>query len=354
VAGSHGKTTTTAMIASILFYSGFDPAIMVGGDMVALGDKGGYFGKGEWGVYESDESDGTFLNHASEIQVLTNIDNDHLDYYKTIENLHDSFYKFLNLSATSKRIVFLDDDGIQSVVKKFPHLENFFCITSNPENKGKNYIQYFIENGKLFFTKDSQKFELVTPYQGKHYLTNALCATLACLEVGIPISKSLEILRTYKGVRRRLEYLGAWKNVKVYDDYGHHPTEIEAVLSSLNSMKTKTSQKVLVLFQPHRYTRTKEHYLDFAKVLSKSDFCCLLPIYSAGELPIEGVSSELIYKYLTNKEKSFLLSGEKEKDIPKLQSLLNQDDLLVCLGAGNVREWGELLIQSHTLSFSDK
>lgn len=354
VAGSHGKTTTTAMIASILLESGLDPAIMVGGDMPTLGDKGGYFGKGEWGVYESDESDGTFLNHKADIQVLTNIDNDHLDYYKTLNSLYESFEKFLSGNPNSKKVVLLDDPGVKKVIERIKDLKNFYCITSDSSLREKSFIHYFVENGKLFFTIENKSFQLQTPFAGRHYLTNALCASLACLGVGISIEKSLSILQNYKGVRRRLEYLGNYKTIKVYDDYGHHPTEIQAVISSLLSMKTHSSQRVFIIFQPHRYTRTKEHFREFARVLSEADFCTLLPIYSAGEKPIEGVSSSLIFENMKDKSKVQILSGNKEKDILEIKSLLKENDLVVCLGAGNVREWGEILIQSHTPSSFDK
>ena len=163
---------------------------------------------------------------------------------------------------------------------------------------------------------------------------------LAAEKVGVDLNKILEILKGYNGVKRRLEHLGTVNNVNVYDDYGHHPTEILAVIQSIKRMRP-VGAKCCIIFQPHRYTRTRDHYKDFAKALGDSDLLFLLPIYSAGETPIEGISTELIYDHLENKERTILLTGDLERDIPIIKKYILSGDYLVSLGAGNVREWAE-------------
>jgi UDP-N-acetylmuramate--alanine ligase len=354
VAGSHGKTTTTAMIATILLKAGYEPAIMVGGEFSDLDGKGGYFGKGDWGVYESDESDGTFLSHKADIQVITNIDNDHLDFYKTEDNLFSAFQKFLELKSDSKRIVSLDDIGVKKLLNKINETEHFISFSEDPHSKIKNHIQFKILGRTLFFQYNQKEYQFKSPFAGRHYLLNSLSAILAANQTGVEIDKCIEYIQTYRGVGRRLEYLGERDGIKVYDDYGHHPTELEAVLNSLKEMKEFPHTRIVVLFQPHRYTRTRDHYLEFARVLSQADLCYILPIYSAGEDPIIGIDSNLIISSMKDLNDFQLLSGEPAKDIALILPRLQKGDLLLTIGAGNVRDWGQFFIESHTPSSYDK
>ncbi len=280
VAGSHGKTTTTAMTAQIFSECGLDPAVMVGGETAILGKKGGQFGKGEIGVYESDESDGTFLNHSADVRIVTNVDNDHLDYYKELDNLYRSFGRHISGGGIGTAVLNLDDSGICSSLKYSDKLK-FLGFSAEKKNDA---VFYEIKDGKMYFHLRDTEYELEVPYPGDHYLKNGLSAALAASLCGIRIEKSVSILKNYRGVKRRLEYLGKTGNVPVYDDYGHHPTEIKSVISSSGQMK-KEGGRTVVLFQPHRFTRTRELYREFAEVLQKADLLFLIPIYSAGEKP---------------------------------------------------------------------
>jgi UDP-N-acetylmuramate--alanine ligase len=351
VAGSHGKTTTTAMTGQVLLEAGERPSIMLGGEVGILNDRGGKWDNGKWGVYESDESDGTFLNHKSDIKIVTNIDNDHLDHYKTVENLHEAFARFIHNKKTSNAIVYLGDAGVESAIDLLEDQKNItgYAETSRAMSLAEKYPEIKIEPFEIFdnelsFYRNGILKKIRLPFAGDHYLKNAFAAILATEITGIDTDKAIEILAGYNGVKRRLEHLGTINNIHVYDDYGHHPTEILAVIQSIKRMRP-VGAKCCIIFQPHRYTRTRDHYLDFAKALDDSDILFLLPIYSAGETPIEGIATELIYDNLTNKERAILLTGDLERDVPIIKKYILSGDYLVSLGAGNVRDWAEKFLK---------
>jgi UDP-N-acetylmuramate--alanine ligase len=342
VAGSHGKTTTTAMIGFILESLGEDPSIMVGGDVPFLGNRGGKNGKGQWGVYEADESDGTFLSYTPKVKVITNIDNDHLDYYKTEEALVSAFVQFIQNNSDAICILNIDDPGIQKAISCIHNFEKIitYSETSYSNQQFKKHHSIKIQDTHLTFIKNSKTYTIQVPYPGKHYLLNAYSAFLACDAIGLDTESILKALREYTGVKRRMELLGEWKGVKVFDDYGHHPTEISAVIGAI-SQKTRSYS---VLFQPHRYTRTRDLYKQFAEVLDKANKVFLLPIYSAGEEPIAGISSELIYDTMRHRSNVTVLSGKISEDVGSIRSQIVSTDIFLCIGAGNVRQWGLQLI----------
>lgn len=361
VAGSHGKTSTTTMVSQILTEMGLNPTIMIGGDTSLLQKRGGKIGTGEYAVYESDESDGTFLKHKANFRLLTNIDNDHLDYYHTREKLEQAFLTYMGFDVPGEVVLFARDPGITSVLESNYKTVVFdkgfrLSLLVTKEQTYEKWFQYFVSNYQsqitvieyeissdcLYFVFKNEKYSLTLPFPGIHYLTNGLVALTCALKLGITPSKSIEILSRYIGVKRRQEILGTWNGVTVIDDYGHHPTEIRMVINSLKE-KNKANGKLHVVFQPHRYTRTKLLLNDLADSLTGADFLYLLPIYSAGETQIEGISSMSFLPFL-DKTKTVLLPGLMEEDLMKIQSKLQKGDLLLCLGAGNVRDWGTQLL----------
>lgn len=351
VAGSHGKTTTTAMTGQILLEGTQRPAIMLGGEVGFLNDRGGKWDNGKWGVYESDESDGTFLNHKADIKIVTNIDNDHLDHYKTVENLHEAFAKFIHNKKSSTAIVYIGDSGVEAAIDLLEDQKNIigYVESSRATSLAEKFPEIKIEPFEIFdnelsFYRNGTLRRIKLPFAGDHYLKNAFASLLATEIVGLEIDRILETLSQYNGVKRRLEHLGTLNNIHVYDDYGHHPTEILAVIQSIKRMRP-VGAKCCIIFQPHRYTRTRDHYLDFAKALDDSDILFLLPIYSAGETPIEGIATELIYDNLTVKDRTILLTGDIERDIPIIRKYILTGDYLVSLGAGNVRDWAEKFLK---------
>jgi UDP-N-acetylmuramate--alanine ligase len=340
VAGSHGKTSTSTMLSQILYEASFDPTIMIGGEVPFLQGIGGRSGKSRWGVFESDESDGTFLNYRSNLKIVTNVDNDHLDFYKSEQNLFEAFAEFIYNTKSTKTFLYLGDKGVVASLALLEKKINLVGILEKDKEvvEGIDRIEYFsIEKGSLFFDRDGFLKELKLPIQGDHYLKNAFLSLLAAEETGVDLDFAISVLRSYTGVKRRLEFLGEKNLVQVYDDYGHHPTEIKSVIDSIKQMK-RTNEKCCLLFQPHRYSRTRDHFKEFAESLSLADLVFLLPIYSAGEESIEGISSSLISENLKN---VISLSGDLETDMITLNQLISPNDFLVTLGAGNVREWGE-------------
>ncbi|EQA51694.1 UDP-N-acetylmuramate--L-alanine ligase [Leptospira kmetyi] len=342
VAGSHGKTTTTAMTAFLLERCGMSPSVMVGGEVAFLNGKGGFWGKGEWGVFESDESDGTFNNHNAEIRILTNVDEDHLDYYQTRENLLSAFARYMD-RTTRRLILNLDDIGIvdslnligdRSKILGFAKEETSNAIVSTLEDS--RVAKYTIRDGILFFRFQKKEYSFSLKYPGEHYLKNALAAVLAGHEAGADIAELVSKIPDYSGVSRRLEYMGSKNGIEVYDDYGHHPTEIKAVIQSMEGLKK--DGRAIILFQPHRYTRTQNLYREFAESLDTGETVYLLPIYSAGEDPIDGVKTELIADAM--KVSAKILPKEIEEGVSVLKNFLKPGDKFVTLGAGNVRDWG--------------
>jgi len=344
VAGSHGKTSTTTMLSQVLLESSLNPSIMIGGETSLLNGCGGRYGDGEWGVYESDESDGTFTNHHANIKIVTNIDNDHLDFYKEDHKLKSAFTNYIFSNYNSKVIACLDDKGIYDIIKKNINKTRLSNIIFYSEEKNKEFpiYQFEIKNNQMHFIYNFIEYQLSLPIHGDHFLKNAMAVVLASLELGIVPEKSIEILKNFSGVKRRMEKKGSMGNIEFLDDYGHHPTEIDAVCKAINNVK-KYGGRTVVLFQPHRYTRTRDHFNEFGKSLSQCDFIFLLPIYPAGEDPIENINSELIKSSMDRP--SELLSGNKEEDCIKLKSFLKDGDIFLTLGAGNVYEWGEFLLK---------
>lgn len=349
VAGSHGKTSTTGMIAQILESTGSKPSIMIGGETELLGDRGGVWRQGQFGVYESDESDGTFLNHHANYKILTNVDDDHLDFYKTRERLLDAFLRYLNEESGSKNIIYMDDPGIQEILPRITNGKNTIVVTENRKIRecefGKIY-QLKIGTSESLLVSENFEYSFRIPFLGDHYRKNASLAIAMGLELNLPVDSILESIATYKGVKRRMEILYQDRGILILDDYGHHPTEVTAVLKAIQSAKDKgIVNRTLVIFQPHRFTRTKQFYQEFAESLLPVDEIFLLPIYSAGEDPIPGIESELIQEELKMKSKnSHLLNQSLEEDASWIYSQLKEGDLIVTLGAGNVRDWGKALV----------
>lgn len=366
VAGSHGKTSTTTMVSQILTELGLDPTIMIGGDTSLLEKRGGKIGGGKFAVYESDESDGTFLGHKASIRLLTNIDNDHLDYYKTRERLEDAFFEYISFGTAGDAVLYANDPGIRDVlvhktkeIHFSPEFRLYLCLESKDtksewyhslESKLGNQlipIRYHIKDDVLEFDFPGfTSLSLQLPYPGVHYLTNGLVALVGAFVAGVFPEVSAGILSRYIGVKRRQEILGIWNGVTVMDDYGHHPTEIAMVIRSLKN-KLKSNGRLVVLFQPHRYTRTQLLLKELAESLSLTDNLLILPIYSASEPPIPGITHESFLPFLNTKNAEFL-KGDMDLDLISIKSKLQRGDMFLCLGAGNVRDWGLKLLEDNS------
>lgn len=338
IAGTHGKTTTTSLTAVIFDAAGLDPTVIIGGLLNAYGSNA-RLGKGEHLVAEADESDGSFLSLLPIINVVTNIDVEHLDYYKTPENIDQAFITFMNnVPFYGMNIVCGDDPGIKRVLSKVNRQVTTYGFNNT------NHIQAeIIECGTvnrfavIFYGEMLGEFTLAQP--GKHNILNALAAIGVALEVGISPQHCMEGLANFKGVGRRFECKGEKNGITVIDDYGHHPVEIAATLQTARDVFP--NRRIVVAFQPHRFSRTQALFGDFCQVLSKVDKLLLSEIYPALEKPIPGVNSQNLAQGIRQLRS---IDVTYYPDIDAIQEalldVLLPGDILITLGAGTITTIG--------------
>ncbi len=338
IAGSHGKTTTTSLVGNIFNEAGLDPTIVNGGIINSFSNNNRY-GKGEWMIVEADESDGTFLKLPHQISIITNLDIEHMDFYKSKKNLINAFEKFINLLPFyGTTIMCYDDKNLKLLINK---IKTRNILTYSIKNKKADVLIFDIIQNKLktsFKLKITNKIIHSSNYKftinaiGNHNILNATASIIAAKLNGIKNKDINNALINYVGVKRRFSFIGKKNKSYVYDDYAHHPTEIAATLSAAKSLKNK----VIVVFQPHRYTRTKILIREFIKVLSKVDYLFLLETYSAGEKIIKGATSKDIYSKILKKNKNTIYL----KNIGDLNKLMKPYTLyqntIVFMGAGSI------------------
>jgi len=338
IAGTHGKTTTTSMTSMVLDAGGLDPTIVIGGKLKNL-KSSARLGKGEYLIAEADESDGSFLKLSPVITVVTNIDNDHLDYYKTMENLKDAFVKHMNsVPFYGCSIICTDNSLVKEVIPRLTRKYITYGLTGKPDVTAKDIK---VVNGNTEYSliyKNKKLGKIILRVPGEHNILNSLAAITVGLQYNIAFASIQNALNTYGGVGRRIEIKGEKNGITVIDDYGHHPTEIEATLSAIkHNWKNK---KLIALFQPHRYTRTQNLYREFGKALKKADAVYVMDIYPASEKPIKGVTSDLIIKSAKeNKCNVFKFTNTKA-----IADVLKQGDIFLTIGAGSVWQKGEELL----------
>jgi len=339
IAGSHGKTTTTSMIATVLVNGGFDPTAVIGGRLNAFGSNA-KLGKGDFLVAEADESDGSFLKLTPAIAVVTNIDREHLDHYANLEEIQSAFVTFVNkVPFYGAVILCLDDPNVQAII---PQIERRIITygTSNQADLIASHIEFqdFGTSCQIRY-KGNTLGILRLRVPGKHGILNSLAAVATGLELEIPFEKIASALTSFQNADRRFQIKGKQQDILVVDDYGHHPTEIVATLSAA---RHACDRRIVTVFQPHRYSRTKALEEDFARAFNHTDVLIVLPVYAASEEPIPGVTAER----LVDKIKKF---GHRDvcyaPDFGEAQTILKnklQDgDLLLTLGAGDVWKVGE-------------
>ena len=343
VAGAHGKTTTSSMIALILEEAGYDPTIVIGGELYNLCSNA-KLGNGKYFVAEADESDGSFLELFPEIALVTNIEDDHLEYYGSLDKIIDAFQQYINQSGGT---VFIGiDDGIAVNLKKPENSKvKYYGLRDNDNFVAKNLV--FKDTGStsdIFYEgKLLGKMELTIT--GKHNIVNALGAVGVAMEAGVSFREAARALKKFKGVERRFQLLGYEKNVKVVDDYAHHPTEIRA---TLQAARQSHKGRIVAVFQPHRYSRTKQLYHEFGSSFSDADFIVVTDIYAAGEQAVLGISGELIAQEAKKRFPGKEVVYKGYDDLTDyLQEINKSGDLIITLGAGDIWKKGKELI--HTL-----
>lgn len=342
VSGTHGKTTTTSMIASVLTYAGFDPTIVVGGKITTLGSHA-KLGKGEYMIAEADESDGSFLKLNPTIAVITNIDNDHLDFYHSIEKIKVAFIDFANkVPFYGSAILCSDDMNTTSILSKVIKKVITYGITGTPDVKAYNII--LSDKGSEFAVHACNKNlgNINLRVLGLHNVQNSLAAVSVGLELNISFGKIKNALLSFLGTGRRLEVIGEKKGILVMDDYAHHPTEIKATLSSIKSLNRK---RVIIIFQPHRFTRTKFLFREIAEAFYGVDEVIITDIYPAGEKEIKGVSSKLIFNSIDRGSINAKYIKEKKDIIRYLltKDYLSSGDVVLTLGAGDIHKVAGIL-----------
>ncbi|WP_342745444.1 UDP-N-acetylmuramate--L-alanine ligase [Thermodesulforhabdus norvegica] len=348
VAGAHGKTTTTSMIGTLLCESGLDPTVVIGGKLNAWGTNA-KMGAGQFFVAEADESDGTFLLFSPSIAVITNIDREHLDYYRDIDHIVDSFIQFANrVPFYGLTVLCCDNEWVATrvlpalkrryVTYGFREGANYRALNLRAEGFGSVYDLEW--NGRVVCS-----FRISVP--GRHNVLNSLAAVAVGRELGLSWEEIGKGLERFTGVQRRLQIKGDVKGITVIDDYGHHPTEIEAVLETLEEYFPE--RRKVVVFQPHRYTRTRALADEFARVFRRCHVLFMCDIYPAGEKPIPGITGEFLAEKI--KRESFGDGDRIFRFRPSLEELLQEvvdsitsGDMVITLGAGNVWKVGEELL----------
>lgn len=344
VAGTHGKTTTSSMISLIAEQARMDPTVALGGELCDIGCNA-KIGHGQYMVAELDESDGSFELFNSEIAVVTNIDWDHVDHYPTLECVVGAFDRFLhNLKPNGLAVVCGEDKGTSRLLSEhhYPRLETYGW--GNSWDWGAVNVTH-LQGGGVVYTvlhEGNEMGDVKLRVSGEHNVLNSLAACAVAFSIGIPFDVTARALSGFRGAKRRLQYIGGNEDVDIYDDYGHHPREIRATLETVR--KIFPSRRIVVVFQPHRYTRTAAMYREFAEVLSIADEVFLLPIYGADEKPMDGVDSKLIFNSFSSRgiPRCTLCATFAEAE-ERLLGNLRKGDLLLTVGAGNVCSIGKKL-----------
>ena len=340
VAGTHGKTTTTTMVAALLDHGKFDPTVINGGIIHAYGSNA-RIGKGEWMVVEADESDGTFNRLPATIAIVTNIDPEHMEHWGTEEALHQGFYDFVsNIPFYGLAVCCTDDADVQTLVGKITDRRVVtYGFNAQADVRAVN-LSY--DKGVAHFDIALQAEEKVIegctlPMPGDHNVSNALSAVAVARHLGMKGDEIREALAAFGGVNRRFTRVGEVQGVTIIDDYGHHPTEIAAVLKAA---RQACDGRVIAVHQPHRYTRLSHHFEDFCACFNEADVVAIAPVYAAGEDPIEGASRDDLVAGLIRHGHRHARAIENEDDLEGLvRAEARPGDMVVCLGAGTISAW---------------
>lgn len=341
VAGTHGKTTTSSMLAYVLYHGGLNPTAVVGGKVLNFGSNA-RIGEGQYFVFEADESDGSFIKLLPTIGIVTNIDADHLDHYKYFEGIKEAFITYMNnIPFYGYSVVCMDDPVVAEVLPRIERPYVTYGFNTGAHFKATNIK---LLNGSTMYScyyNDKLLGEIVLNLLGKHNIINSLAVVAVALELGLTFGVIAEAIAQFQGVGRRLEKIGETNGIIVVDDYGHHPTEIRATLDALKQL----GKRLIVVFQPHRYTRTQYLYDEFGQSFTMADELFLTEIYPAGEEPIEGVSSNLIQQSVKKHEGRDVVVIPHLDQVPDyISPIVREGDVIVTLGAGDIYKVGHAIL----------
>jgi UDP-N-acetylmuramate--alanine ligase len=343
VAGAHGKTSTTSLVATVLAAGGLDPTVVIGGKLKSIGSNA-VLGQGDYIVAEADESDGSFLKYSPAIAVVTNIDREHLDFYTDLDNIKNVFLSFIDrIPFYGLVVVCLDDEAVQDLIPKIRKRMITYGLSPQADLQARNIVAKELTSTFEVLHQGTLLGKIHLTLPGEHNVNNALASVAIGLELGIEFDTIKTALEKAEGVQRRLEVKGEIRAMTVIDDYGHHPTEIKTTLAAL--AQGWPGRRKIVVFQPHRYTRTRALFDDFARSFYLADVLLVMPIYAASEQPIEGVGSRLLCDSIQahgHKEVHFVDGEQAAVDL--LIDLVSPADVVLTLGAGDVFRVGERLL----------
>jgi len=334
IAGSHGKTSTTSMTALVLLAGGYDPTIIVGGRLNTIGANA-KLGEGDFIVAEADESDRSFLYLSPFIAVLTNIDEEHIDQYRDVEEIKRTFINFANKVPFYCPVVLcLDDPNLQSIIPEIERKIITYGFTAQSDVFARDYRFDAFCSASIVYYQGKRLGEMKLNVPGKHHILNAMAATAVGLDLDIPPRTIFQALESYTGTGRRFELKGTVRDIMVVEDYAHHPTEIKA---TLEAAKSGWMRRVVAVFQPHRYTRLSHLMKAFATAFNQADVLIVTEIYPAGEAPIAGVSGKALYEEILQfGHKQAFFEPDLEKVPGLVEKLAQPNDIVLVLGAGTI------------------
>ena len=351
IAGTHGKTTTTSMISTLFLAADKKPTVINGGIINAYGTNA-ILGEGEWMVVEADESDGTFIRIPSTVAVVTNIDPEHLDHYGNFDNLRDAFRQFLEqLPFYGFGVLCADHPEVQALMAKIVD-RRIISYGTSPQADVRAVNIRQVPNGQVFDVELADRItgdvhvlaNVELPMYGLHNVRNACAALAVARECGLEDAVILKGLREFAGVKRRFTKTGEAHGVTIIDDYGHHPVEIQATLSSARQAVESTGGRVIAVVQPHRYTRLSSLFTDFCTCFDNADTVVVTDVYSAGEEPIEGANRDALVEGIRRHGHKHVLALPNEKELASLLAdIVQPGDFVICLGAGSISKWAAQL-----------
>jgi UDP-N-acetylmuramate--alanine ligase len=346
VTGAHGKTTTTALISAILEEAGFSPTWINGG-VIRRDGTNAKLGSGRYIVAEADESDGSFLKLEAKIVVVTNIDREHMDYFKDMSVMRKSYLQFINKAELA--ILYSDCPGLKEII---PQIRIGYRLYGEDGELSSRNIKVLQDSTEFDLIKDGNLLSKIQLRQiGRHNVQNALAAISVGKELGISDEVIKRALTNFKGVERRLHIRGEKNNIMVVEDYGHHPTEIRATLAAV---KEAWKRRLIVIFQPHRYTRTRDMMDEFATSFCDVDILILTPIYPASESSIPNVSSEKLAEAIESHHKNVYLASQKEEAVSMVKDRARAGDVILLLGAGDINKIADQILYSRNTKFTEK
>lgn len=337
VAGSHGKTTTTTMIHSVLMAAGMDPTAVIGGRVNSLGLANARWGKSEYLVAEADESDGSFLTLAPSLAVVTNLDAEHLDHYGTYENVQKAFVNFLNrVPFYGMSALCLDNAGVQTIL---PHVTKRYVtygVAAQATYRARNIRHDGLVTRYVAWRRAEELGEINLPMPGQHNVLNSLAVLAVADFLEIPFEITATALANFDGIQRRFTVRGEVGGVTIVDDFGHHPAEVRVTLAGARS--AFPGRRIIAAFQPHRFTRTRDQFNEFARSFYDSDKVILCDVFAAGERPIDGANSEALAGAVRdNGHKDVTYIAKREDVAPAIAALARPGDIVITLGAGNIQ-----------------